>query len=124
MLATFDKSLFRLRPSKAFSRLLAYFLFEGRPLTTKGRWFNPVVFLFLNLIKHIPFRRSGFAPVFIVGMGRSGTTVLGKVLAVHNNVAYLNEPKAMWHVAYPNDCLLYTSPSPRDQRGSRMPSSA
>ena len=24
---------------------------------------------------------------------------------------------------YP-DCLLYTSPSPRDQRGSRMPSSA
>ena len=26
------------------------------------------------------------------------------------------------HVAY--FCLLYTSPSPRDQRGSRMPSSA
>ena len=25
---------------------------------------------------------------------------------------------------YPTDCLLYTSPSPRDQRGSRMPSSA
>ena len=24
----------------------------------------------------------------------------------------------------PMDCLLYTSPSPRDQRGSRMPSSA
>ena len=24
----------------------------------------------------------------------------------------------------PGDCLLYTSPSPRDQRGSRMPSSA
>ena len=26
--------------------------------------------------------------------------------------------------ADPKDCLLYTSPSPRDQRGSRMPSSA
>ena len=26
--------------------------------------------------------------------------------------------------AWYNDCLLYTSPSPRDQRGSRMPSSA
>ena len=26
------------------------------------------------------------------------------------------------HPSYP--CLLYTSPSPRDQRGSRMPSSA
>ena len=25
---------------------------------------------------------------------------------------------------YVRDCLLYTSPSPRDQRGSRMPSSA
>ena len=27
-----------------------------------------------------------------------------------------------WHLL--NNCLLYTSPSPRDQRGSRMPSSA
>ena len=26
--------------------------------------------------------------------------------------------------ARPDNCLLYTSPSPRDQRGSRMPSSA
>ena len=26
--------------------------------------------------------------------------------------------------AFSGDCLLYTSPSPRDQRGSRMPSSA
>ena len=27
-------------------------------------------------------------------------------------------------VLVPTSCLLYTSPSPRDQRGSRMPSSA
>ena len=27
-------------------------------------------------------------------------------------------------IANSGDCLLYTSPSPRDQRGSRMPSSA
>ena len=27
-------------------------------------------------------------------------------------------------INYPRSCLLYTSPSPRDQRGSRMPSSA
>ena len=32
--------------------------------------------------------------------------------------SFANEPK-YYHV-----CLLYTSPSPRDQRGSRMPSSA
>ena len=29
-----------------------------------------------------------------------------------------------WIVALTRICLLYTSPSPRDQRGSRMPSSA
>ena len=28
------------------------------------------------------------------------------------------------YVAHHHTCLLYTSPSPRDQRGSRMPSSA
>ena len=30
--------------------------------------------------------------------------------------------RVVWGLA--KDCLLYTSPSPRDQRGSRMPSSA
>ena len=34
-----------------------------------------------------------------------------------------NKAIAMGHY-YFTDCLLYTSPSPRDQRGSRMPSSA
>ena len=29
-----------------------------------------------------------------------------------------------FHAGPFEDCLLYTSPSPRDQRGSRMPSSA
>ena len=31
-------------------------------------------------------------------------------------------PEVVWDSL--SDCLLYTSPSPRDQRGSRMPSSA
>ena len=30
----------------------------------------------------------------------------------------------LWYGKGPGVCLLYTSPSPRDQRGSRMPSSA
>ena len=34
-----------------------------------------------------------------------------------------NDPNAL-SLATSNNCLLYTSPSPRDQRGSRMPSSA
>ena len=29
-----------------------------------------------------------------------------------------------WQSSQKKNCLLYTSPSPRDQRGSRMPSSA
>ena len=38
-----------------------------------------------------------------------------------------NEPDKFWHDnkgAKLNACLLYTSPSPRDKRQSRMPSSA
>ena len=34
------------------------------------------------------------------------------------------QPMADGLKAILKDCLLYTSPSPRDQRGSRMPSSA
>ena len=41
------------------------------------------------------------------------------VLARYNLVPDIEE-----RFAEINDCLLYTSPSPRDQRGSRMPSSA
>ena len=37
------------------------------------------------------------------------------------DIAILNEEEVC---AIANDCLLYTSPSPRDQRGTRMPSSA
>ena len=31
---------------------------------------------------------------------------------------------SFWEARLVSSCLLYTSPSPRDQRGSRMPSSA
>ena len=40
-------------------------------------------------------------PIFIVGCGRSGTTILGDTLAVHTSVAYLNEPRHLWADAYP-----------------------
>ena len=42
---------------------------------------------------------------------------LAGIVAGSIEVAELEGPKA-------GTCLLYTSPSPRDQRGSRMPSSA
>ena len=41
------------------------------------------------------------------------------------NFASASQLNAAMHAAHKShDCLLYTSPSPRDQRGSRMPSSA
>ena len=46
----------------------------------------------------------------------------GNVLAALPKSAHPNAIKAMQEIY--NACLLYTSPSPRDQRGSRMPSSA
>ena len=48
----------------------------------------------------------------------------GKADFLFNNGTYkLNIEEAKYLMLY-NPCLLYTSPSPRDQRGSRMPSSA
>lgn len=33
---------------------------------------------------------------FIAGCGRSGTTLLGQLLAMHPNIIYLNEPRPFW----------------------------
>ena len=41
---------------------------------------------------------------------------------LHDGPPYANGPIHLGHVA--NNCLLYTSPSPRDDISSRMPSSA
>ena len=40
------------------------------------------------------------------------------------DIALKQNPDLRASAARLEDCLLYTSPSPRDQRGSRMPSSA
>ena len=53
--------------------------------------------------------------------------VLKKVLKFQNVKNYDGSWIEWSHLANTDDaypCLLYTSPSPRDQRGSRMPSSA
>ena len=48
--------------------------------------------------------------------GVLGAAALGKIIGVNNILAL--------DIGGTTACLLYTSPSPRDQRGSRMPSSA
>lgn len=42
-----------------------------------------------------------FAPVFIIGCGRSGTTILGNSLSQHIKIKYLNERRDLWHKPYP-----------------------
>ena len=46
------------------------------------------------------------------------------ILAMHKSLAGLSVTPEYILVDGNKFCLLYTSPSPRDQRGSRMPSSA
>jgi hypothetical protein len=47
-------------------------------------------------------------PVFIIGCGRSGTTVLGNALGKHPDVTYLNEPRHLWTAAYPQTDIWST----------------
>lgn len=82
-------------------RYASYGFFEGRPLTTKGRYINPMVFAWLHILAALPGQPEVDRPVFITGLGRSGTTILGILLSLHRQVGYLNEPKALWHVIDP-----------------------
>lgn len=106
MIAQMDRNYIRLSPFKVYSRLLSYSLFEGRPLTTRGQWINPILFAQFALIKRLPQLKRVEKPVFILGTGRSGTTVLGIVLSMHGEVGFLNEPKALWHAIFPGEDLI------------------
>ena len=105
MIAQLDKYYLRTRVTKIFTRLISYLFFEGRPLTAPGRWFNPITFGILKLSQFMPEKTQLSPPVYVIGTGRSGTTILGKILSIHRNVGYLNEPKAIWHYGLKNDDL-------------------
>jgi hypothetical protein len=106
MIAQLDPLYIRIRPWKLWNRMMSYSLFEGRPLTTRGRWINPLVFAHFALEKRLPALRRVEKPLFILGTGRSGTTVLGMVLSMHRDVGFLNEPKALWHAIRPDEDLI------------------
>ena len=70
---------------------------------------------------------------FVGGMVECITFPNGDLLIVNEEGKLMNLPlnpeaTLLWRMTFTKDkyvtCLLYTSPSPRDQRGSRMPSSA
>ena len=52
--------------------------------------------------------------------------VLQAAVKGHSRIigSVIDDAEAAFQALDPQGCLLYTSPSPRDQRGSRMPSSA
>lgn len=101
MIAQLSSLYLKTRPTKAISRLISYAFFEGRPPTTKGRWINPLVFMLLGIEKRLPQIKEVRKPIFIIGSGRSGSTILGTILSMHKDVGFLNEPKAIWHSIYP-----------------------
>ncbi len=106
MVAQINAHYARTRPTKVFSRLMSYALFEGRPVTTRGRFFNPIVFASFSLQKRLPQLKKVEKPIFILGTGRSGTTILGVVLSIHREVGFLNEPKALWHSIYDREDVI------------------
>ena len=90
MVAQIDKNFSRVAGNRRIVRWISYLFYEGRPLTTKGRWFNVVVFALYWLQSLIPELKKVKQPVFILGTGRSGTTILGVSLGVHSDVGFLN----------------------------------
>lgn len=84
-------------------RLAAYAFFEGRPAVVRGQWFNPVVRANLDAGMRSGIRRRVDRPVFVVGIGRSGTTHLSRLLSAHHDVAWLNEPKMIWNMIHPGE---------------------
>lgn len=96
MVAQLDKEYVEVSKERSVKRFISYLLFEGRPHTTKGQWFNPVVFSLLRTMAKLPGDKKVDRPIFITGLGRSGTTVLGLIMSLHKQLGYLNEPKAAW----------------------------
>ncbi len=106
MVAQIDLTYVRQRPTKTVSRLISYAFFEGRPLTTKGRWINKFLFMSFAIGKRLPQLHKVKQPLFIIGTGRSGTTILGIVMSMHKKVGFLNEPKALWHSITPIEDVI------------------
>ena len=86
------------------------------------RWASPVIFM----------RRTCTQDTVLGGQEmKEGDKVILWYNSANRDEAVFDEPHRFdvsrtpnEHVGFGGPCLLYTSPSPRDQRGSRMPSSA
>lgn len=96
MIAELDSLYIKTRPRKAYTRLISHLFFQGRFLTSNHRWLNSFLRAEMTLAAALPQLKSVRKPIFIIGMGRSGSTILGKTLSMHREVGFLNEPKLIW----------------------------
>jgi len=55
-------------------------------------------------------------PLFLLGCGRSGTTLLGQCLGAHPEVTYLNEPRLLWSSCFPETDIWSSNPERRRAR--------
>jgi hypothetical protein len=66
--------------------------------------------------------------LFFILAFKEQTFAYEKIIKHENNLIKLNKKDMQttlsWHYIMLSNCLLYTSPSPRDRQKSRMPSSA
>lgn len=106
MVAQLNASVIKTQPLLVPRRIISYLLFEGRPLTTRGQWINPFLLRFFGLIKNVPSMKKVEKPIFIIGIGRSGSTILGMLFHMHPACGFLNEPKAMWNAIFPDEDLI------------------
>ena len=96
--------------------IVSIFLWQAI-MEPKGGFFSIFMLLFM-----IPFVLIGV--VLILGVARSFLSLFNPVIEIAMSTGAVergNTVDVAWEI---KGCLLYTSPSPRDQRGSRMPSSA
>jgi len=103
LIAELDPIYIKTRPGKALVRLVGHLFFQGRFLTTKHRWLNSFLLAGMRAIKALPQLKSVKKPIYIMGIGRSGSTILGKVLSIHRDVGFLNEPKVVWYIVDQRD---------------------
>ena len=72
----------------------------------------------LHRLADLLVRRAGVRDIRLTG----GEPLVRKELTTL--IKMLSDIDGIEDLSMTTNCLLYTSPSPRDQRGSRMPSSA
>ncbi len=119
MIAELNPLYIKTRPGKAIVRMVSHLFFQGRFLTTGHRWLNPFLHAEMKLIASLPQLKAVVKPIYIIGMGRSGSTILGKVLSMHREVGFLNEPKVIWYaVDHREDVNGHFSSAPAQYRFS------